>query len=841
MPKQGQRTDKLSFTGGFNTEANIVNFPPDYTIDESNFELKLDGSRERRLGLSIERPSFPSANVFTNNHSYYIWRNVASSTNLSFLVIQDSNELYLFDIEKTPLINNYKCSCVLDSFSGNVCSYASVDGKLVVVDGDEQIAICTYDIDTNSISVTYSRLLVRDQWGVEEKVSSISVSRTLTSSFEVNEFGTGTQSVTFKTAFNVTPNISFEANNTLVSFVLLSSNAYGFTVQYEIPPYSIQKTIITWKAVGTINEASESSDRQRVSENVYRRYNLQNQGWYISRKNQDGNLVDPISYFASGHSNLLPAANESVYTGLQYQAGYWNGSSWTTPWERMYNYMYDDSMESADTKIAKGAYIIDLLNRGQGRRQASSEASSRYGTSVVSVPLDDKTVGGPTCVCDFSGHVFFGGFNGTVVSGDNRSPNLASFVAFSRLVKSISDINKCYQEGDPTSRESHDLVDTDGGLIRISGAEKILYMRVCNKGMLIFAANGVWLLLGGSDYGFSATNYKVQKLTEFGSISRDSIIGEDSSIFYWGEDGIYQIAPDQFGDLQVNKISLTTIQTFFNNIPYENRFKVRGAYDSIAKKARWIFESNLNYSDELILDLQLKAFTKNRFYHTLTESRIITPIPLVSPNYISYDTTSSSRNSYSHIYLVATQDKYFTYVTDDDGNIVYDAYGEPVIDKTLYQYGFTFGKCTNTDFRDFYELDNLGKDAKAYLITGCNTAGDSGVAKQIPYLILYFKKTETQNDVEGPTNESSCLVSSRWDWSNSSNSHRWSSPFQGYRIRQPVLLTYDNLDISDYDVVVTKNKIRGRGKSFAFHMETEEGKDCKLLGWNITLNGNSIT
>ena len=37
--KQGQRTDKLSFIGGFNTEANLVNFPPDYTIDEFNFEL----------------------------------------------------------------------------------------------------------------------------------------------------------------------------------------------------------------------------------------------------------------------------------------------------------------------------------------------------------------------------------------------------------------------------------------------------------------------------------------------------------------------------------------------------------------------------------------------------------------------------------------------------------------------------------------------------------------------------------------------------------------------------------------------------------------------------------
>lgn len=843
MPKQGQRTDKLSFIGGFNTEANIVNFPADYTIDEFNFELKLDGSRERRLGLSIERPSFPSANVFDNNHSYYIWKNVASRADLNFIVIQDNNELYLFDVENEPFINGYKCSCVLDSFSGNICSYASIDGKLIVVDGDEQIAVCVYDSDTNSISVTYRRLFVRDQWGVEESTSGIVSDRTLTSSFEILEFGKGTYSVNFVTNFTNTPTITFEANNTLVSFVLTSSSASGFTVQYNVPPYSIEKTVVTWKAVGTINEPSESSDNQRVGDNIYRRYNLLNQGWNIARKNSAGSFVDPIDYFASGHGNLLPAANESVYTGLQFQSGYWNGSAWTEPWERMYLHMYDDSMESTATKIAKGAFIIDLLNRGASRNTACSSNSARYpSVKAVSVPRQDRTKGGPTCVCDFSGHVFFGGFNGEVTDGDNRSPNLSSYIAFSKLVKSISDIGKCYQEGDPTSRESNDLLDTDGGLIRISGAENILSMRVCSKGLLVFASNGVWLILGGSDYGFTATNYKQQKLTEFGAISRNSIIGEDSNIFYWGEDGIYQIAPDQFGDLQTNKVSLTTIQTFFNNIPYENRGKVNGSYDSISKKLRWIYESNDDYTDELVLDLSLKAFTKNRFYHTVFKSKIITPISLLSPHYIEDENEDSSvRKYYSTIYLVAMQDRYYTYVTDDDGNIVYDKDNKPIIDQTIYQYGFTFAKCINRSFKDFYEIDDIGKDAKAYMITGCNTAGDSGIAKQIPYLILYFKKTEIQKDIEGPARESSCLVSSRWDWSNSSNSHRWSPKFQAYRIRQPVLLTNDNLEISDYDVVITKNKIRGRGKSFAFYIETEEGKDCKLLGWNITLNGNSIT
>ena len=42
-----------------------------------------------------------------------------------------------------------------------------------------------------------------------------------------------------------------------------------------------------------------------------------------------------------------------------------------------------------------------------------------------------------------------------------------------------------------------------------------------------------------------------------------------------------------------------------------------------------------------------------------------------------------------------------------------------------------------------------------------------------------------------------------------------------------------------FEVVTSKNKLRGRGKAFALHMETEAGKDCRILGWSISLNGNT--
>ena len=44
---------------------------------------------------------------------------------------------------------------------------------------------------------------------------------------------------------------------------------------------------------------------------------------------------------------------------------------------------------------------------------------------------------------------------------------------------------------------------------------------------------------------------------------------------------------------------------------------------------------------------------------------------------------------------------------------------------------------------------------------------------------------------------------------------------------------YDN----GYPVVVTKNKVRGRGKVVSFKFSTSATKDCQLLGWAVNYLG----
>jgi hypothetical protein len=44
-----------------------------------------------------------------------------------------------------------------------------------------------------------------------------------------------------------------------------------------------------------------------------------------------------------------------------------------------------------------------------------------------------------------------------------------------------------------------------------------------------------------------------------------------------------------------------------------------------------------------------------------------------------------------------------------------------------------------------------------------------------------------------------------------------------------------------FKTIVTKNKLRGRGKAFAMSLRSSPGKDCIIHGWNLAINGNAIT
>ncbi len=764
MARQNQLVEVNSFVKGLITEASPLTFPENASLDEDNFNLRRDGSRDRRLGMDLEVDYQTVDTGITTPISEDIpvstfsWENAGGIPSRTFVVVQTSNLIKVFDPDVSPLSSAEVYSAHLAvADSQQIFSYASIDGTLVIATGAKNINILSYDGTNFSLRSDYIR--TRDQWGVED----ISNGEDLFSG----------QGITVR------------------PFPLTSAHTY----------------------------------------------NLRNQTWGPPReRDEDGrNIVDPISYFffETGDTKY-PSNSDNLNYALYANA---NDTSNRT----------GDQFHSRDLinnppgtfPAARGYFIIDALHRGQSRIAEVQKLEAQYPTlnnPVISLP-EDATPGGPTSVAEYAGRVWYAGFPGTVLNGDARSPALSSYVFYSQLVNDPSQLVNCYQEGDPTSKENPDLLDTDGGFIRVDGAYNIQALVSVGSGILVLAENGIWMISGGSDYGFSANNNMRRKIAERGIQSPASVVAVDNTVFFWSDDAIYQVAPDQFGEFTANNMTQNTIQTLYDEITPIDKFFAQGNYDSYDQKVRWVYRNRLGEvegSRELIFDLNLGAF----YTHTVstlpnnTLPRILAPIELPAFR-LNEDLTE---------------------VVDDSELVVND--GEQVVQRVTTRGAgtrelgyvvvistdpvvYSFARYRDRTFVDWFSLDGVGTDSPAYLVTGYLSGGDYIRDKQAPYIQFYFIRTEDGFEDDGsgnlfPTNESSCIVQAQWEWANSAASNRWGRPFQAYRYKRLYMPSgaQDEFD-NGMLVLTTKNKLRGKGKVLSLRISTEPGKDLRLLGWSM--------
>lgn len=568
-------------------------------------------------------------------------------------------------------------------------------------------------------------------------------------------------------------------------------------------------------------------------------YNLHNQSWGIPRKAADGGLISPADYYFGAGLGVYPSNSEQVWPGLQFQAV----APGQDPFERVYVNLYQEVL-GAKPVTAKGYFIIDVLRRGQSRTEQFYNNKSKYPELLGDVVLKaDLTQNGASCIADFAGRVFYGGFTGQVVDGDKRSPEFSNYIFFSQVVKQRKDFIKCYQDGDPTSRDNADLLDTDGGFIRISGAKDILSLHNLETNLIVIATNGIWSITGGSDYGFSATNYKVTKISSFGGLSPSSVVIEGGSAYLWSEDGIYTIGRNQFGDLGMTNISISTIQKFYEDIPNVSKINAVGSYDLLDKKVRWIYktgeaftQSSLTY--ELVLDTALGAFSVNRISNA-ADFRIEVFGLFRASSYVIGD---------AGVAVLSGVEQVFSGI---DSVVINESTIISGIHSTRYltlrnesnSINFIFSQYNNRQWRDWQVTDNVGVDAFAFINSGAQTGGDSAVKKQIPYIVFHMFRTETGVDINGnPLNQSSCRVRYQWNFSDSAVSKKWSTLFQVYRYVKAFIPSNSLSDFDNgFEIITTKSKVRGMGRSFTMHLETSPFKDCRIVGWSLTVNGNSIT
>lgn len=556
-------------------------------------------------------------------------------------------------------------------------------------------------------------------------------------------------------------------------------------------------------------------DERPVSLSVNHNYNLLNQGWSQT-------AADATKTF----EGVFPSNADIVHLG--------KATDETFNSKILFRQFF------GTTNAPRGKAIIRAFDRGASRRTELGPGS---------LPLE-ATDSGLFTLASFAGRVFYSGSESKLTNGDDNSPLYSSFIFFSQVIENQDDAFKCYQEADPTSEHISDLVDDDGGFIIIDGATRILKMVPIGPSLVVIAENGIWAIQS-ADFGFKATEFVINKISESKVVGIDSVIQSDFGVFLWTDAGIIVVSPDpNTGILAETNLSENTIQTLFTNIEEISRKFARGIYDPTARQIRWLYSDDpafdgvafkYKYNRELVFDLVLQAFYRVK----------ISDLPALTP-FVSAYVVAPGINNVNQILNVTTLNGVNNVQANSGADEVVvteivASTGASAIKYLTYiqdaTFQFTLSLQRNPDFLDWFAHNGQGLDAPAFMLTGHDTDGDTQRKKQSTYITVHLKATETNVvDTGGGVldfdNPSSCLMQGQWGFANSSASGRFNNPAEVYKIKR-LFITTGAGDPADtgFEVRTSKNKVRGKGIALSLLFSTSPKKDCHLLGWAINRTG----
>jgi hypothetical protein len=290
-----------------------------------------------------------------------------------------------------------------------------------------------------------------------------------------------------------------------------------------------------------------------------------------------------------------------------------------------------------------------------------------------------------------------------------------------------------------------------------------------------------------------------------------SVVETDDAVFWWSDVGIMGVSQDKQQYTNTSGFSKTniteqTIQSYYNQISDAVREDVKAVYDPKNNCIYWLYREDAAdgyYDKVLILDLTLGSFYPWKF---------------------SMQTGFAIRGFY-----LGNRNNTYTIPTDIEPSQV-----EYVTSQGTNLY---ISQVRSGSFTDWHSTDGIGVTFDSFMEAGYEIFEDSMRNKNITYLFSYLTHTETAIISGSPDYPSDCTLQVKWDWANSSNSNKWTSPVQLYR---PGRTLFDTAD-TGFSMVVTKNKVRGNGKAIQFRFGTSEaGKNFDLAGWAIAVSGTPV-
>lgn len=775
-----------NFAGGLNTEFGKLSFPENALTAALNVVLKKDGALGVRDGVALTGSEGYDVGTFSTDWlpmSSYVWHS-AAGTDVDLLVVG---------------INNYNST-------GPLLLFFSIDG-------------------TNTFANYVGELSLSEIWTGDTSSTPI----------QMTEVG--------NVLVAAGDNIAFPAYILYKGGVIIPWQ----DVDAAAPDDSTPGSFLIALQYRDFADASTSADGLRpISLTDSHKYDLWNRGWpsedvaisgsgTAAFNDKDGDAIEHFRLFnGSGgywkferRFNRFTGETRYVRVWVPFAGGsypskgdpYLGGSKST--YGRL-DYRLYKNLPYPIGSVPKGKFIISA---------ASNDRSDASG--IEGIPGTFSAAARFTVVAGFAGRAWYAG---------STEQSQANSVFYSQIVvgEDYAALGKCYQANDPTDPDVNDVLDTDGGVVTIDGAGRILQLIPFSNSMVVLATNGVWEI-GSGEEGFKPATLRVRKLSSSGAMSKTCGVLAETAVVYLAKGGIFAVQADPtLGTLSAANISENTIQTFYRqNIPDAAKLLARAVYDDYNRLVYWLYPDNdisdSYYNAALVLDTRLSAFYPLSFEITEDSPKMMDMFmsPPVGVSTFQEEVTVDG--------VVVTVDDVAVYTVESQGSTGFS-------DVLFMCLDTTTGELLQAAMIDRDKADWGTEQYSAYAETGDDIVEDPSRMKDVASMTAWFTITEDEVvDIGGGhvdfAHKSKCRFRAKWEWTDTATANRWSTQDNIYQL--PVNYTPSGVETEDvfdysYSVATVKRAVNGSGRALRMRFENYPGYGFELIGVAIAFTVEEI-
>lgn len=801
MPQQTVDKQFIDLRPGLFTEAGYLNTPDGATTDEANFRILIDGSRRRRRGLDLETGGVTSllTEELAPAHatSAAPWNNAGGDPDVDFIVLQTGAYLHIYRDTGLTLSTQKNTTIIplgafnttgnLADVGNNPVSMASGNGRLLVCGRFIEPFYVEWDRTTDTFTTYQINIFERDFHTLNEgTLRWNSEPVTLSDAHKYNLRNRGWKQADIDQYFT--------DKDKYPALGMLWHKGYARAIDGVV--YTSEDGVKTWNSskmeAEPYGNASAALGALLLNPfNTTEAYQTTPFTFFIA---PDWALVGTtVTINTTEAHGLAPAdvinivANQSRYVWREQEAGF-EIITFEAPWNFNGTYTVVSVPGASQFTIT----VVPPTNFDSWHDQYLAPGIVETGGALAN-PVDGvRTDERPTVCGWFAGRAWFAGVN---------EPALLDRIYFSKLLYlNDEDFGDCYQLNDPTSEAFNQLKADDGGVLVVSDIGRAKGLLDYNGLLLLFTDEGVWEI-GGVRNVFTADNYNVRKISDNECSSKHGFTLAENIVMYTGPKGIFSIQPNErSGILFAETVSGPKVQKAWNRIPSVKQSRVKIRYDDANKQVWFLYSDDAldtykyEYDRALVFDLRLGSFSKFTFPSSAT-SYIIEAFPVRA--------------------------------ADES--------------ETFKKLKFFVQTGTGTSLRvcDFDQVNYTDWDSSeqaAFMILAYDNIGSWAHRRQAPKVHTFMAKTETGFDpgTLAPINESSLKMQARWDWSDHVNAGEFGQETEVYRhVRPYVPSGVGDPFNSGYPVVVTRNKVRGRGRSLHLKFTSAPAKDAHLLGYAV--------